>query len=102
MDYVWEQVRVDHGTEFSLLNLAQQLLSGLRLNNSNRILVFQSTSRNNHRVERLWVEINQRVNYLFKSLLTRMEARNELNDVIKFCTSLLVLEVCSYALQNLV
>ena len=96
---------MDHGTEFSLLNLAQQLLSGLRLNNSNRILVFQSTSRNNHRVERLWVEINQRVNYLFKSLLTRMEARNELdfsNDVIKFCTSLLVLEVCSYALQNLV
>lgn len=93
---LWEQVRVDHGTEFALLNYVQQQLSGYRSRHS-RVPVLRTTSRNNHRVERLWVEINQRINYPIKTVLCNMQANGELDlneEWIKFCVSWVVLEVC--------
>ena len=47
---MWEQVQVDHGTEFALIVAVQQHLAGLR---HHRHPVLQSTSTQNHRVERL-------------------------------------------------
>ena len=45
---LWQQVRVDHGTEFTLV-LTVQHLAGLRLW-QDRLPALQSTSRQNHRV----------------------------------------------------
>lgn len=59
---LWEQVRIDHGTEFALVVTAQQHLSVHQQRHSHEPII-QSLSRLNHRAERIWVEINQRVNY---------------------------------------
>ncbi len=102
---LWDQVRVDHGTEFVLVNYVQQQLSLYRSTGSNRLPVMQTTSRNNHRVERLWVEVNQRINYPIKIVLTRMEADDELDlsqELVKFCISYIVLHVCRNALLQFV
>ena len=89
---MWDQVRLDHGMEFTLVNHVQQQLSVYRSNGSNRSPVVRSTSRNNHRVERLWVEVNHKINYPIKSVLTRMEAQDEINlgqEMIKYCVIVL-------------
>ena len=72
---MWEQVRVDHGTEFCLLTAMQRHLANFR--QQTRLLVLQTTSTNNHRVERMWVEINQRVNYPVKRILVSIPSTNE-------------------------
>ncbi len=69
---IWDQVRTDHGTEFVLIGTVQEYLSCHRAQQE-RSAVLQSTSRQNHRVERIWPEINSRINYPIKSVLVRME-----------------------------
>ena len=52
----------------------------------------------NHCVERIWVEINARVNYPVKACLIEMEARGDINmDCLheKFCISWFTIRVCS-------
>ena len=44
---LWQQVRVDHGTEFCLINTVQQHLAGHPIQQT-RHPVLQSTSRQNH------------------------------------------------------
>jgi len=75
---MWEQVRVDHDTEFCLLAAMQRHLANLRLQQT-RPPVLQTTSTNNHRVERMWVEINQRVNCPVKQILVSMEGAQEID-----------------------
>ena len=44
----------------------------------------------NHCVERMWVEVNARINYPIKAVLVQMEQRDELNlncDHERFCIS---------------
>lgn len=92
---LWEQVRVDHGTEFSLLITAQVLLSPQRQNQDHQP-VLQSLSRQNHRAECIWVEVNQRVNYPIKRVLVDMENSEEIdmeNESIKFCVSWVTIRV---------
>ena len=54
---LWQQVRVDHGTESCLINTVQQHLAGHWILQT-RHPVLQSTSQQNHLVERIWPEIN--------------------------------------------
>jgi len=72
-------LRSDHGTEFALVSTVQQYLASLRLD-QRPLSVLQTTSRQNHRVERLWPEVNSRINYPIKAVLVRMEAE-ELIDM---------------------
>ena len=56
----WQQLHVDHVTEFALVLVitAQQHLSHHQ-QWQDRLPYLQSTPQQNHRVERLWPEINQ-------------------------------------------
>lgn len=101
---LWQQVRVDHGTEFTLVLTVQQHLGGLRLW-QDRLPALQSTSRQNHRVERLWPEINQRINYPVKRVLVEMEGNDEIDmtdDVVKFCVSWTTINVIKSAIGKFV
>lgn len=63
-------------------------------------LFWKTTSTNNHRVERMWVEINQRVNYPVKRILVSMEGAQEIdmsNNVVKFCVSWTTMNVITPA-----
>ena len=76
---IWNQLRTDHGTEFALVSTVQQYLSSHRLN-QRPSPVLQTTSRENLRAERLWPEVNSRINYPIKAVLVRMETE-ELIDM---------------------
>ena len=44
----------------------------------------------NHMIERIWVEVNTRVNYPIKTILIRLEDSGEIdmdNPIHRFCTS---------------
>lgn len=103
-DGLWQQVRVDHGTEFALVLTVQQHLGHLRLW-QDRAPALQSTSRQNHRVERIWPEINQRINYPVKRVLIEMEGNDEINmadDIVKYCVSWTTIKVMGPAIQKFV
>ena len=67
-----DQARTDCGTEFVLIATIQQYLASHRVHQE-WVPVLQITSRHNHRVERIWPEVNARINYPVKALLVRME-----------------------------
>jgi hypothetical protein len=94
---LWDQLRVDHGKEWYLSLFVQEQLSHFRYN-TNRAPHLQTTSKMNHPVERIWVEINGRVNYPIKSCLISMQERGELdmdNEHVKFCVSWFAIRVAN-------
>ena len=98
---VWDQIRVDHGTEFAIVVSIQQKLASAR-SHHHRYPVLQRTSTQNHRVERLWVEVNQQVNYPVKRVLISMEENGIIdlsNDIVKFCVSWTTIKVVAPALK---
>ena len=95
---------MDHGTEFTLVLTVQKHLAGFR-QFQNRLPVLQSTSRQNHRVERMWPEINQRINYPITRVLVEMEGNEEIDmtdDVVKYCVSWTTINVVKPAIANFV
>ena len=59
----------------------------------------------NHTVERLWVEVNNRINYPLKRILIRMVERQEVdinNDHHKYCISWFTIHVSNVGLKLLV
>ena len=101
---LWEQVRVDHGTEFALVATAQNHLSHF-CHVHYRQPVFQNLSQHNHPAERLWPEINQRINYPIKRLLVEMENSEDVNmadEVCKFCVSWVIINVMASAVQSFI
>ena len=59
---LWNQLRVDHGKEFFLSLYVQEKLRTGRGDVTIHPYV-QTTSTCNHIIERIWVELNQRVTY---------------------------------------
>ena len=89
---LWDQLRVDHGTEFFLCIFVQELLKEHR-NNKHRAPWRQTTSTENYVIERFWPELNSRVNYPVKRALNRITEvyDYDLTDpIIKFCFSLVL------------
>jgi hypothetical protein len=92
---LWDQIRVDHGREWHLMLFVQEQLAHLRYN-TDRAPHLQTTSKLNHCVERLWVEVNSRVNYPIKTCLITLQERGEINmddDHIKFYVSWFTIRV---------
>lgn len=101
---IWEQVRVDHGTEFTLVATAQEHLAHFRQSHHHQPIL-QSTSRHNHRAERIWPEVNQRINYPVKRVLVDMENNEDIhmsNEVTKFCVSWVTIHVMQDAINTFV
>ena len=112
---IWDQVCVDHGMEWILTLFVQEQLAHLRRNisrpphlqtSSKQVVTVPNFFRpldwkdvltfQNHCVERMWVEINGRVNYPIKACLIEMQERNEINmdsEHVKFCVSWFTIRV---------
>jgi hypothetical protein len=98
---LWDQVRVDHGTEFFLTLHVQEMLADLRAN-CNRLPYCQTQSSQNLVVERFWVEINNRVNYPVKDALIRM-AESGLNmddNLVRFSVSWVTMRTCQIGVHS--
>ena len=103
---IWEQLRVDHSREFALIISVQQSLASLRRTQQHHP-VLQSTSRQNRRVERLWPEVNQRINYPIQQVLIEMESNGDIdmgNEVTshKQCVSCVSIMVISESVGNFI
>ena len=101
---LWEQLRTDHGGEFVLSATVQHHLAHLRPRQA-RMPVIQSTSRMNHRVERLWPEVNSCINYPVKRVLVNMEANQEITmhtDTEKFWVSWTTINVIQPSMVNFI
>ncbi|KAJ7318444.1 hypothetical protein OS493_037967 [Desmophyllum pertusum] len=65
----------------------------------------QTQSTQNYVAERMWPEVNQRVNYPIKRVLVSIQAKEEFDfgdAVTKFCVSWLTMYTCQDPLQQLV
>ncbi|RVE63435.1 hypothetical protein OJAV_G00136250 [Oryzias javanicus] len=101
---MWDQLRVDHGREFYLSLYIQEKLAGHRLN-INRSPYLQTTSSKNLRVERIWPEVNNRVNYPLKRSLVHLldqEVINMEDNLTKFCISNLTCQLSQIGLDRVV
>lgn len=101
---VWDQLRCDHGSEFCLIATVQEYLSGYR-GNQQRLPVLLTTSRQNHRVERLWVEVNSRINYPIKTVLVAMEEAEYIdmrNNIHRFAVSWVGIQVAASPISTFV
>ncbi|XP_064383624.1 uncharacterized protein LOC135351363 isoform X2 [Halichondria panicea] len=98
---LWKQIRVDHGREFYLLLYVQEALR-CRVGPRDILPYVQSPSTENHTVERIWVEVNSRINYPLKRHLISMEATNLINmsdETTKFCVSFVTCNVAYHGLS---
>ncbi|KAK2838851.1 hypothetical protein Q7C36_013665 [Tachysurus vachellii] len=89
---IWDQVRVDNGKEFYLTLFIQELLTSHRHNQERRPYL-QTSSTRNHIVERIWPEVNSRVNYPLKTALLHL---------VRYCVSNLTGQLCQIGLTGLV
>ncbi|XP_041843882.1 uncharacterized protein LOC121641670 [Melanotaenia boesemani] len=99
---LWDQVRVDHGTEFYLSLFIQEMLAEHRYNKERRPYI-QSTSTKNHTVERIWPEINTRVNYPIKTAIVQLIDQERLNmddNLTRYCTSNLTCQLSNIGVQR--
>ena len=86
---LWDEIRVDFGREYYLVLYVQEGLREQR--GSSEIAPYkQTTSRQNHVIERIWVELNTRVTYPLKRAIASMDNRGIVDmqsDTTKFCVS---------------
>lgn len=101
---LFDQLRVDHGTEFCLCIFVQELLKNRRCDIS-RAPWRQTTSTKNYRAERLWPEENSRVNYPLKKALCFIKDQEIFNmegPLVSFAVSWVTLHVSKVGSENFV
>lgn len=101
---LFEQLRVDHGTEFCLCIFVQELLKNRR-GNTNRAPWRQTKSTKNYRAERLWPEENARVNYPLKRALCfvkEQEIFNMEDPLVIFAVSWVTIHVSKVGSDNFI
>ncbi|XP_038062428.1 uncharacterized protein LOC119732922 [Patiria miniata] len=99
---VWTQLRVDQGTEFVLTTFIQDCLAEYRPEQNCAPWVATS-SVHNLRIERIWPEVNQRVNYPLKRVVVAMHEQGLIHmqdDVEKFCVSMVLIKVARIGVQR--
>lgn len=99
---LWEQIRVDHGTEFYLiLFIHEQLRSG---RGDPGIAPYRQTScRDNHIIE--WVELNHHVTYPLKRAITEKDNLGQINMqsvAVKFCVSMVVQAIAEVGMNHMI
>ena len=101
---LWDQIRVDNGNEFYLTLFIQEKL---RENRGNLLVApyRQTTSRENHVIERIWVELNHRVSYPLKRAMSHMvneEMIDMESDIVKFCISTVLMKFCEIGMRHFI
>ncbi|WAQ94000.1 hypothetical protein MAR_006471, partial [Mya arenaria] len=101
---MWDQIRVDHLTEFYLTMYMQERHGNLRYNQGRQPYI-QTQSERNHKVKRMWPEVNQRVNYPVKTALVDMVNRDHLDmddELIKYCLSNICVPLAEIGIERFV
>ena len=102
---LWDQVRVDHGKEFYLLLYIQERLRVAGRGDLTIAPYVQTTSTQNHIIERVWVELNHRVTYPVKRVIVSMDQQRAVNmddETTKFCVSYVLQQVCSVGMIRMI
>ena len=102
---MWDQIRVDHGREFYLMLFIQENLRFAGRGDSQIAPYVQTTSTNNHIIERIWVELNQRVAYPVKRVVSSMDNDGHINmddPITKFSISSVLLRVCEVGMKRFI
>lgn len=100
----FDQLRVDMGKEWVLILFIQELLKHQR-QNQDRAAHVKTTSKENLTIERVWPEVNARVNYPIKRILVDLEERGIIdvtNEHVMFCVSWFTCEVAKVGMERFV
>jgi len=120
---LWDQIRVDHGKEWYLMLYVNQTVAHLRNNpvkephvqtSSKKVHIISTMPQcihvltsllymacmklQNHTIERIWVEVNSRVNYPIKAVLVDMLEKGEISTddpVCRYCISWFIIQVAN-------
>ncbi|XP_029210672.2 uncharacterized protein LOC114974661 [Acropora millepora] len=101
---LFDQIRMDHGREFVLCIFVQELLKRRRFS-QRRLPWRQTPSTSNYVAERMWPEVNKRVNYPIKCQLCEIQRQEDVDfahPVIMFCVSWVTMYVAQDATQHLI
>ena len=101
---LWNQLRVDHGKEFYLSLYMQERLRTGRGDDTIHPYV-QTTSTCNHIIERIWVELNQRVTYPVKRIIKSMDDCRSINMdclITRFCVSAVLCQICEVGMRRMI
>ena len=102
---LWDQVRVDHGKEFYLTLYIHEQLRLAPRGDPEVIPYAQTTSTQNHIIERIWVELNERVTYPIKSVVSSLDNDGLINmdcPVTKFAVSTVLIRVCRVGINRMI
>ena len=101
---LWDQVRVDGGKEFVLICHVQEIMRDQRRNSS--IVPYKTTkSTENNIIERIWVEVNSRINYPLKKALNQFIRDGSIDfssQLTRFAVSWITCRVSRVGLERFV